>query len=36
LVRGSPQEDELSANLQAVYEALWAPIDQALPSQIRN
>src|SRR5271165_1282093 len=31
LVRGSPQEDELSANLQALYEALWAPIDQALP-----
>ena len=36
LVRGSPQEDELSANLQAVYEALWAPIDQALPSQIKR
>src|SRR5271166_2363714 len=36
LVRGSPQEDELSANLQALYEALWAPIDQALPSQIKR
>ena len=36
LVRGSPQEDELSENLQALYEALWAPIDQALPSQIKR
>ena len=33
LVRGSPEEEELSANLQALYEALWAPIGQALPSQ---
>jgi tetratricopeptide (TPR) repeat protein len=36
LVRGSPQEDELSANLQALYEALWAPVDQALPSQTKR
>jgi tetratricopeptide (TPR) repeat protein len=36
LVRGSPQEDELSENLQALYEALWAPIDQALPSQTKR
>ena len=36
LVRGSPQEDELSANLQALYEALWAPIGQALPSQTKK
>jgi CHAT domain-containing protein len=36
LVRGSPQEDELSANLQALYEALWAPIGQALPSQTKR
>jgi CHAT domain-containing protein len=36
LVRGSPQEDELSANLQALYEVLWAPIQQALPSQIKK
>jgi CHAT domain-containing protein len=36
LVRGSPQEEELSANLQALYEALWAPIDQALPSQTKR
>ena len=36
LVRGSPQEEELSANLQALYEALWAPIGQALPSQTKR
>ena len=36
LVRGSPEEDELSANLQALYEALWAPIGQALPSQVKR
>jgi tetratricopeptide (TPR) repeat protein len=36
LVRGSPQEDELSANLQALFEALWAPIGQALPSQTKR
>jgi tetratricopeptide (TPR) repeat protein len=36
LVRGSPEEEELSANLQALYEALWAPIDQALPSQTKR
>jgi tetratricopeptide (TPR) repeat protein len=26
LVRGAPEDEELSANLQALYEALWAPI----------
>jgi tetratricopeptide (TPR) repeat protein len=36
LVRGSPQEEELSENLQALYEALWAPIGQALPSQTKR
>ena len=36
LVRGSPEEDELSANLRALYEALWAPIGQALPSQTKR
>jgi len=36
LVRGSPGEEELSANLQALYEALWAPIEQALPSQTKR
>ena len=36
LVRGSPQEEELSASLQELYEALWAPIDQALPSQTKR
>jgi CHAT domain-containing protein len=36
LVRGSPQEEELSANLQTLYEALWVPIGQALPSQIKR
>jgi len=36
LVRGSPQEDELTANLQELYEALWAPIGQALPSQTKR
>ena len=36
LVRGSPEEDELSVNLQALYEAVWAPIGQALPSQTKR
>jgi CHAT domain-containing protein len=36
LVRGTPQEEELSPNLQALYEALWAPIGQALPSQTKR
>ncbi len=36
LVRGSPQEEELSENLQALYEALWAQIGQALPSQTKR
>ena len=36
LVRDAPEEDELSANLQALYEALWAPIGQALPSQTKR
>src|SRR5208282_2855945 len=36
LVRGSPREEELSANLQALFEALWAPIGQALPSQTKR
>ena len=36
LVRGSPQEEELSANLRALYEAVWAPIGQALPSQTKR
>jgi tetratricopeptide (TPR) repeat protein len=36
LVRGSPEEDELSGNLQGLYDALWAPIGQALPSQTKR
>jgi CHAT domain-containing protein len=36
LVRGSPEENELMANLQALYEALWAPIGQALPNQTKR
>jgi CHAT domain-containing protein/Flp pilus assembly protein TadD len=36
LVRGSPQEEELSANLQALYDALCTPIVLALPSQIKK
>jgi tetratricopeptide (TPR) repeat protein len=36
LVRGLPEEDELLENLQALYEALWAPIGQALPSQTKR
>ena len=36
LVRRSAQDDELSANLRALLEALWAPIGQALPSQIKR
>jgi CHAT domain-containing protein len=36
LVRGSRQEEEISANLQALYETLWAPIGHALPSQTKR
>ena len=36
LVRDSPEEDELSANLQALYQALWAPISNALPGQTKR
>ena len=36
LVRGSPQEDELSENLEKLYEVLWEPIDQALASQTKR
>jgi CHAT domain-containing protein len=36
LVRGSQEEDELSANLRALYEALWAPIGQALPNETKK
>jgi CHAT domain-containing protein len=36
LVRGSAQDDELSANLRALFEALWAPIGQALPSSTKR
>jgi tetratricopeptide (TPR) repeat protein len=36
LVRGSLEEKELSANLRALYEALWAPIGQALPIQTKR
>jgi CHAT domain-containing protein len=36
LVRGSPEEDELSANLRALYEALWEPVARALPSQTKR
>jgi CHAT domain-containing protein len=36
LVRGAPQEEELSENLQALYEALWTPIGQALPSETKR
>src|SRR5271165_4478360 len=32
----TPQEEELSENLQSLYEALWAPIGQALPSQTKR
>jgi hypothetical protein len=33
MVRGPSEEEELSANLQALYEALWAPLGLSLPSQ---
>jgi CHAT domain-containing protein/Flp pilus assembly protein TadD len=36
LVKGSPQDEDLSANLQALYETLWAPVGQALPSQTKR
>ena len=36
LVRDSPEEEELSANLQALYEILWAPIGKTLPSQTKR
>ena len=35
-VRDSPEDEELSANLQALYNALWAPIAQTLPSQTKR
>jgi CHAT domain-containing protein len=35
LVR-APEEEELSVNLQALYDALWAPIGQALRSQTKR
>ena len=36
LVRGSPEVDELSANLRALEELLWAPIGQALPIRTKR
>ena len=36
LVRDSREEDELSDNLQKLYEVLWEPIGQALPSQTKR
>jgi tetratricopeptide (TPR) repeat protein/CHAT domain-containing protein len=36
LVRDLSDEEELSANLRALYEVLWAPIEQALPSQTKK
>ena len=36
LIRDSPEDDEISANLQALCEALWAPIGQALPNQTKR
>ena len=36
MVRGSPQGDEPSANLQALYGTIWEPIGQALPSQTKR
>ena len=36
LVLDLSQEDELSANLQALFEALWAPIGRALPTQTKR
>jgi hypothetical protein len=36
LVRGSPQEEQLSANLQALCEALCVPIVQELSSQTKR
>ena len=36
MVRGPSEEEELSANLQALYEALWAPLGLSLPSQTKR
>jgi CHAT domain-containing protein len=36
LVRSPHDEDEIAANLQALYKALWAPIEQALPDQTKR
>ena len=36
LVRGSPQKNELAANLQALCKTLWAPIGQMLPDQTKR
>jgi CHAT domain-containing protein len=30
------QDEELSANPEALYAALWAPIEQALPTEIKR
>jgi CHAT domain-containing protein len=35
-VRGSSKEDELSANLRELYDPIWAPITQALPTHTRK
>jgi CHAT domain-containing protein len=36
LVQDTSGPDELSTNLQALYEALWTPIDQALHAQTKR
>ena len=36
LVRQPSDDDQLEANLTALYRELWAPIEQALPSQIKR
>jgi CHAT domain-containing protein/Tfp pilus assembly protein PilF len=36
LVRDLSDEEELSENLRALYDVLWAPIEQALPTQTKK
>ena len=36
LVRNPHDEDEIAANLEALYKALWEPIEKALPAQTKR
>ena len=36
LVRGAPDQDELSTNLEELYRELWAPVEQWLPHAVKR